>query len=167
MEKEGSPLMTQTGYQYTESGLDNVRLANGFRYVDGPGGRHVLVIEDIDGLHRAIGRTLVQTKKDLTGKEIRFLRHEMLMSQLALASLLEVDEQTVARWEKGRTVIPKPAEALIRLLYREHTRSGPDNGKRPAIRDLLDHIAKLEEEIHGLQLRMKNHKWQPEPAKAA
>jgi DNA-binding transcriptional regulator YiaG len=77
-------------------------------------------INDIDGLHEAIGRTLITDKKNLSGREIRFLRHEMVMWQAMLAKLLEVSEQTIHRWEKGKAEVPKPAEALIRLLYREH-----------------------------------------------
>ena len=57
-------------YHYTESGLDNVYLVNGFTYVDRPDGREV-VIEDIDGLHRAIGEFLITNRKNLSGKEIR------------------------------------------------------------------------------------------------
>lgn len=148
--------MTTQGYHYTESGLDYIWLANGYRFVNGPGGRHV-VIEDVEGLQQAIGKMLVENKKDLTGKEVRFLRHEMLMSQPTLAKLLEVDVQTVARWEKGVTKVPKPAEALIRLLYREHTRRDPDGGPTK-IRGLLEAIANLEDEMDGiLTLRRSKH----------
>jgi putative transcriptional regulator len=153
--------MTTTGYyHYTESGLDNVYLVNGFDYVDAPGGRQVK-IKDIDGLHEAIGRMLVAEKKNLHGKEIRFLRHEMLMSQATLAHLLEVDEQTLARWEKGRTEVPKSAEALIRFLYREHIGSDPD--KPSEIRKALETIAHLENEIDGMiTLRRARNEWRQE-----
>ena len=42
-------------YHYTESGLDNVYLVNGFEFIPSPSGKSV-VIQDIDGLHNAIGR---------------------------------------------------------------------------------------------------------------
>lgn len=150
--------MTATGlYHYTECGMDNIYLANGYSFVDAPGGRQVK-IKDIDGLHEAIGRMLVAEKKNLLGREIRFLRHEMLMSQGNLARLLEVDEQTVARWEKGKTEIPKPAEALIRLLYREHVGTDPE---RPSeVRKALETIANLENEVDGkITLRRASNKW--------
>jgi putative transcriptional regulator len=135
--------MTQSDrYQYTECGLDNVYLLNGFKYVETPRGRGA-VIKDRGGLHRAIGRFLVREKKNLTGKEFRFLRHELDMTQQLVANLLHVDVQTVARWEKGRTEIPGPAQGLIRLLYEERT-----NGNRK-IATLLERLAELDEIIHS------------------
>ena len=50
-------------YHYTESGPDNVFLVGGYDYVDTPRGRTV-VIRDIDGLHRVIGRALVRSGSD-------------------------------------------------------------------------------------------------------
>ena len=44
------------------------------------------MIEDIEGLHAAIGRSIVEEKK-LTGPEIRFLLTELLLSQIALSWL--------------------------------------------------------------------------------
>jgi DNA-binding transcriptional regulator YiaG len=143
--------MTTHGYQYTESGLDNIYLANGYDFVDGPGGRQVK-IKNVEGLHALIGRMLVDSKKNLTGKEIRFLRHEMLMSQATLAKLLEVSEQAVARWEKGKTgSVPKPAESLIRLLYREHT----STEGAPTIRVHLKRIAELENALDGQRVTLR------------
>jgi putative transcriptional regulator len=151
--------MTAEAYHYTESGLDNVYLANGFEFVDGPGGRRVK-IKNIEGLHEVIGRQLVKEKKNLSGKEIRFLRQEMLMSQADLARLLEVAEQTILRWEKGKSAIPKPAETLIRLLYREHIKE--EGAER--IRSKLQQLADLEDKAAGypLRLRQSNKGWLPE-----
>jgi DNA-binding transcriptional regulator YiaG len=163
--KKWSRAMTTEVYHYAESGLDNVYLVGGFEFVDGPGERRVK-IKDIDGLHEAIGRLLITEKKNLSGKEIRFLRQEMLMSQAVLAKLLEIAEQTVLRWEKGKTDIPKPAETLIRLLYREHIK---DKGAG-SIRSKLERLSDLEDKIDGrlLRLRQSSKGWQPEiPQQAA
>lgn len=148
-----------THYHYTESGLDNVFLATGFEYVNLPSGRHVR-IKDIEGLHVAIGKALINQKKNLTGREIRFLRQEMLLSQANLAKLLEVNEQTVHRWETAKTDIPKPAESLIRCLYDEQI----ENTKGLNIRQRLERIADLEDEIDGQKLTatVKKGKWQLE-----
>jgi DNA-binding transcriptional regulator YiaG len=51
-----------------------------------------------------------------SGDEIQFLRHEMLMSQKVLSSLLGVSEQEIRRWEKGKIKIPKPPESLLRVV---------------------------------------------------
>lgn len=129
--------MAREMYHYTECGLDNVYLVNGFTPKDTPRGKTVS-IADIDGLHRAIGRHLITERKRLTGKEIRFLRHELGLSQAALAALLGSDEQTVARWEKGRNKPSRAAEAVLRLLYQEHI------SENVSVSEALQQIADLE-----------------------
>ena len=132
--------MADGEYHYTESGLDSVYLINGYEIVETPECRSI-VIQNLDGLHQAIGRILATEKKRLSGKEVRFLRTEMLLSQSVLARLLQVDEQTVARWEKDRSKISGPADATLRLLYLEHI------GGNEKISDLLKDIADLEDDI--------------------
>ncbi len=134
--------MIHSPYQYTECGLNNIYLLNGFNYIETARGKSVS-IKDIDGLHKAIGRFLVTSKRDFSGDEIRFLRHEMLMSQNTLAKLIGVTEQTVRRWESGEITIPKPSESILRFLYREHI-----HAKDGKISTLLREIANLEETIN-------------------
>lgn len=67
-------------YHYTECGLNNIYLINGYNFIETSRGTSIS-IKDIDGLHKVIGLFLMTSKKDLSGDEIRFLRHEMLMSQ--------------------------------------------------------------------------------------
>lgn len=125
-------------YHYTECGLENVFLLGGVRHEDTPRGR-IVVIEDIDGLHSAIGCFLIHEKKNLNGREFRFLRHEMGLSQSNLALLLGVDEQSVARWEKGDTKKFAPAEKLVRMLYEEHL------GGNEKVSDLLTKLSELDD----------------------
>lgn len=57
--------MTQSDrYHYTECGLDNVYLLNGFEYVETPRGSGAM-IKNWKGLHGAIGRHLVREKKKI------------------------------------------------------------------------------------------------------
>jgi len=104
-------------YHYRESGLKNIWLRNGYRIVDTPYGEAV-EIEKVEQLHRAIARA-VMARPRLSGREFRFLRTEMNLSQEALARMLGNSAQSVAVWEKGRGA-PKWADRLIRALYREH-----------------------------------------------
>ena len=104
---------------------------NGFERNASPRGR-TIAIKDIDALHRAIGEHVSRHRKALSGKELRFLRQEMLMSQATLAHLLDVSEQTVHRWEAEKTSCPRAAEALIRRLYLEH-----GNAADETLRDVL------------------------------
>ncbi|WP_201779592.1 helix-turn-helix domain-containing protein [Azospirillum thiophilum] len=86
-------------YHYTECGLPNVWLANGVKPHATPYGE-AMVIENVEGLHRAIGMQLVHRKPYLTGCEFRFLRKELDLSQNALAGYFGNDAQSVALWEK-------------------------------------------------------------------
>ncbi len=129
-------------YHYTEGGLDNVWLVgDGFRFVDLPGGRREIRIQDIEGLHREICRILVKEKKNLTGKELRFLRQEMLLSQANLAKLLEVTEQTIHRWETGKSDIPRTADAIVRIIYEQQF----DKNHSIDVRKCLEKLADLED----------------------
>ena len=130
--------MATRRFHYTMCGLDNVYLVNGFKSRSTPYGNG-FSIDNIDGLHAAIGQRLVHERKVLNGREIRFLRHEMDLSQNRLATLLGVDEQTVARWEKGQANVGGPADKMIRLLYSERV------GAKAEVSRLLDHLADLDE----------------------
>jgi putative transcriptional regulator len=103
-------------YHYTEIGLRNVWLENGYNVRETPYGDSVS-IEDADGLHKVIGRSLAQ-KAYLTGAEFRFLRKELDLPQHRLANLIGTTEQTVALWER-RGKIPKTADRMIRAIYLE------------------------------------------------
>src|SRR5262249_10238492 len=124
-------------YRYTLCGLDNVYLLNGYQIHDTPYGAGVSIV-DVDGLHRAIAHELISHTRALGGREVRFLRKELELSQAGLAHLMEVTPQTVARWEKGQTVVPGPVDRLIRLLYVDHI------GGNPEVRKLLDHIGEID-----------------------
>ena len=154
-------------YHYKESGLDNVILVGGFEYIDSPGGK-TIVIHDIDGLQRVIGKALVGKRQRLTGKEFRFLRSELLLSQSNLASMLGVKELTVGRWERGESEIPLSAEAAVRMMYAQMTEG--EHG--PRMTELLKQIDDLDDELDRMLKLNKGKgnkgKWRVIPdAKAA
>ncbi|AEG32132.1 helix-turn-helix domain-containing protein [Thiomicrospira cyclica] len=105
-------------YHYTECGLDNVYLANGYEVVIEDGETYTS-IHALDDLHAQIGHALTQKTSALTAQEFRFLRTELNLSQKALGDLLGVDGQTVARWEKGETTIPRTSDVILRAYYQE------------------------------------------------
>ncbi len=139
-------------YHYKECGLENVWLLNGFYFSRTPYGKTVR-IENTEGLHKTIGCLLAEERKKLNGREFRFLRHELTMSQNTLASLFGIGAQTIARWEKNEIKIPRAEETLIRKLYLEKM------GKRGSIKKLLDEIADLEDKIDRLTFEEKNDVW--------
>jgi putative transcriptional regulator len=154
--------MTKRPYHYTECGLDNVYLMNGFKMVETPRGVGVQ-IDNVGGLHRAIGLYLLEEKKRLNGKELRFLRHELNMTQETVAALLGVNVQAVARWEKGKSLVTPPADRLMRVIYKEAT------GGNMKIIDPLRRLAELDEleaddPEQDLCFEETTEEWQPAQA---
>lgn len=109
------------GYHYSECGLDNVFLKNGYEIVESKYG-DAIKIEDREGLHKVIGMDLASKNSKLDSREFRYLRIELDLSQDSLGKLFGVNESTVRNWEKERTSIPDGADALIRMLYSEKCR---------------------------------------------
>lgn len=128
--------MENQPYHYRQCGLDHVYLVNGFERADTKYGEAIRV-HDIDGLHRAIGMHLIEQKRPLTGTEVRFIRHELDLSQRGLGALINKSGQTVARWEKGEVQIDGTAERLLRLLYENHAQPS----SRTAVREVLESLA--------------------------
>jgi len=106
---------------FTACGLDNVLLGSGYDVVDTPEGRGVR-IRNLDELHCAIGEFLAAHKRTLIGKELRYLRQHMNLTQAELGHLIGLSSQQVARWEKGQCEISGAAESLLRVLFMEHLR---------------------------------------------
>ncbi len=136
----GVTTMTEQRLQYTACGLDSIYLLDGFRFAEGKRGR-VVKIEDQNGLHRAIGDFLIRQKRSLNGKELRFLRHELGLSQPKLAGLLGESEQSVARREKREKgwKRPTPQERLLRFMFEEQL-----GGNEPLV-EFLRALADLDE----------------------
>lgn len=98
-----------------ESGLDNIYLLNGVTERATSYGP-MIQIENVNGLHRAIGLHIIEKSEPMTGAEFRFLRKQIQMSQVELADYMGVTDQTIANYEKERTSIG-PAKATILALY--------------------------------------------------
>lgn len=127
-------------YHFTDGGLRNVWLQNGFEIKQTAYGESVS-IEHVDGLTRAICTALIRKKSRLTGAEFRYIRTTMLLSQASAGKALGRTEQAVAIWEKtGR--IPKFADILIRVLYAQHT-----NGNEK-IKNIIHAMNDAERTIH-------------------
>jgi putative transcriptional regulator len=152
-----------TMLHYTDCGLDNVYLENGFHRHKNAHGEEGISIEDIDGLHQAIGRDLVESPSELTGAEFRFLRLELDLSQRRLADLINADEQAVRRWEKARTKPVKgSAERMTRVLYKACLNGNGD------IKGLIERLAELDAQpSRRLVLRETKCGWTSEHRMAA
>lgn len=99
---------------YETCGLNNIWLVDGFNVVL-HAGEELIEPEDVEGLHRAIALHLVRCRKRLEGREIRFIRRAIDLTQGELAHCLGTGAQTVARWEKDKVSIPGPENRLLRI----------------------------------------------------
>lgn len=129
-----------TIWHYTECGLDHVVIETSVSRDDA--GDDVIAIPAIGLLHRAIAEGVINTMGVLTGREFRFLRTEMGLTQGELARFFHCDSQSIARWEKGQTLIDPVHDMVMRTLVAE--RLGLTL-KRSSIEDLSrDRIATTE-----------------------
>ena len=99
---------------YETCGLENIWLVNGFEVVR-YGDEELIKPEDVEGLHKAIALHLVRFRKVLGGREIKFIRRAIDLTQGELAHQLGTGVQTVARWEKNKVSIPGPEDRLLRI----------------------------------------------------
>jgi len=142
-------------YHYTDGGLRNVWLANGYEITQTPYGEGVS-FHNLDGLTRSICMALTRKASPLTGAEFRYIRSAgMLVSQPALGKSMGIDGQSVARWEKTSKV-PLWADKLARLLYAAQV-----NGDEP-IAKAVERIKTVERLIkQKIVVRESRGQWRP------
>jgi putative transcriptional regulator len=139
-------------YHYTESGLDNVWLENGYKIHDTPYGRSVSV-GGADQLHEMLALCLTKKEGRLTGKELRFLRTMLLLSQESLAKMTGVTEGAVSLWERTGKV-PKSGDALARLLVMEKLKGDG------SVTEVIDRINTVDRLVNQqVVARARQHKW--------
>lgn len=112
------PRERKVEYRYTESGLDNVVLG-GITVRETEDGDELIILPAINMLHRAIAKALLELERSLTGKEIKFLRTEMGLTQEEMAEKLKVTRKTINTWESDKHGIDSNAEFVLRTLASE------------------------------------------------
>jgi DNA-binding transcriptional regulator YiaG len=111
--------------RYTDSGLDNVTI-RGVHLTMDDSGEECVIIRNINGLHKAIAHGIVTRQCSMGGKELRFLRTELGMTQAELANMLHREPLAISRWEREELPIDANAEAIVRL-YAIQTLELPEN----------------------------------------
>lgn len=132
-------------YHYTSCGLDNIYLKNGYELPETAEGTGV-AIHDMDALHRVIAKGIVDQPAPISGKEFRFLRIELDLSQRAIGELMDKSDQMIAKWEKGENSIPVLADKAIRDLYM-------DSIGESHIADLLTKLRDLDSQLHEIKFQ--------------
>lgn len=146
---------TPKWHHYLDCGLDNVWIEGGFDEIESPYGNGV-AIHDLDGLHRCIAQCLVNKHGPLTGREFRFLRNELDLSQLALGSLCGRNERTVREWETRDEPVEEPANTIVRFIYQQ--RVDPSTSYEELHR-LIKQFQALDKELHEMKLRSTAEGW--------
>ena len=101
-------------FHYIACGLDNVWLANGFTVKETKYGKGV-AIQDVDGLHRLLATHFVEKQGLLTGKEFRFLRIQLGLTQQGLGKLMgDISENAVSLWER-KDAVPAINDHWLRM----------------------------------------------------
>lgn len=146
--------------RYTDGNLKNVWLRNGFRHHGTPYGKG-LSIDDPDGLTFAISDALAAKDGALSGVEFRYLRLALKLSQVSLAHLLGVTENTIYNYEKAAKV-PATGDKLARLLYQSHR-----HGDR-AVREVVASL-NFSDRIKNQKIVFESHrgKWKQESLETA
>jgi putative transcriptional regulator len=126
-------------YHYTDGGLRNVWLKNGYVERDTPYGKAVS-FHDLDGLTKAICMALSSKPGKLTGAEFRYIRSGLLLSQKSLGQLLGCTEQAVAKWEKTGKV-PKTADYIVRVIYKQAHDGNEGVGATVEMLNTIDRIS--------------------------
>lgn len=145
-------------YHYTESGLKNVYLVNGFEIIKTDNNNKEIFIYDIHGLHKAIGTSLIFKKGLLAGDEIKFIRTTLDLSQKSLGKLLGLDYQSILGWEKNKTPISKTADHFLKVIFFSYLYKD-DNS---VIYDKINEIAAIDSidpEATHMELQEIDHQW--------
>jgi DNA-binding transcriptional regulator YiaG len=109
---------SMTTYRYTECGLDNV-IIHGVESIVDDTGEQVVRIPNINGLHSAIAESILLRQASISGRELRFIRTEMGLTQAELAAIVHREPLAVSRWERGECAIDNNVQAIIRLVAME------------------------------------------------
>jgi DNA-binding transcriptional regulator YiaG len=145
-------------YHYTECGLDNIYLVNGFEITKTEDGDEEIFIHDIHGLHKTIGKMLVLKRGLLAGNEIKFIRTTLDLSQTNLGRLLGLDYQTVLGWEKNKSPISKTADHLLKIIFFSYIDREADSTVFDTINEIADIDAK-EVDANRIELKEVGDEW--------
>jgi DNA-binding transcriptional regulator YiaG len=155
------------GYHYTECGLDNVWLANGFERRDFGAYGSAVSVHNEKGLWTTLGRTIADQDRRMVGQELRFLRTVLGWTQAQLGTRLGYkDGQIVAKWEKAsHERVPMMADTFVRAAFRESI------GEAPSVTRVNTRLLEVGDARHDTGRRVlcnqPSGQWAPTEAPAA
>jgi DNA-binding transcriptional regulator YiaG len=147
-------------YHYTECGLDNIYLANGYEITKHNKDEEIY-IHDIHGLHSEIGNLLVFKLGLLAGNEVKFIRSMLDLSQKSLGELLGLDYQTILGWEKNKTPISKTADRLLKIIFYSYLNKDKNSGVYDKVNELSElDVNKIDLNDRKIVLKETKDEWE-------
>lgn len=107
--------MNNKFFHYPECGLDYIYLLNGLKEPEGNPFKTNYTLHE-KNLYSTIIHYLVHKRTNLLGKEIKFIRNYLSMTQEELGQHLNVSLNTILNWEKNKSRIHGSSEYLLKLL---------------------------------------------------
>lgn len=103
-------------FHFVDSGLDNVYLV-GIKYYEDEEGNTFAEIPAIEQLLQLIARDVVLAPRDLTGKEVRYLRKRIGKKATEFCAYLGLDPSSLSRIEQEKQDFSQQVQKLARLAY--------------------------------------------------
>jgi putative transcriptional regulator len=150
----GEPLkVSREPIVYRQSGLPNVRLQSiEVRRCPNCGERYE-VIPRIEELHALLARTVATKAPKLTPQEVAFLRKWLGWDRVEFAKRMDVQPETVSRWENGSQAISGTTERLLRLM------ALTQQPKHDYTLDMIREVAEGEPKPVRVEVAERNHAW--------
>lgn len=111
----------KNAYHFKECGLDYVYLTNGFEIEEDSEYGNLVTIHNADDLQRSIARSVLLHREKLTGKELRFFRSLLQLTQEQMGGYLGVSREHITRNEtvdKDKD-LPNSGDIILRILVWE------------------------------------------------
>jgi DNA-binding transcriptional regulator YiaG len=102
-------------YDYSESGLQGVRLIGVHVYSCPSCGVVSADIPALEGLHELLAKDIILRPVAMNGREFRFLRKEMRKKPKDLAEQFGVDPKTISNWEAAEK-LGRQTDLTMRML---------------------------------------------------
>jgi putative zinc finger/helix-turn-helix YgiT family protein len=149
-------------YPYEESGLKGALLI-GIEVRRCPQcGATEPLIQNIEGLHRALARGIVEHPARLSGQEVRFLRTYLGLRGVDFARVMGVTKECVSRWENDHEPIGGTADRALRLLVL--TQKPVSDYAPDKLNALLESITDQQVKEEPFRLERRAGGWAPQAA---
>jgi DNA-binding transcriptional regulator YiaG len=145
-------------FHFVDSGLDNVYLV-GIKYFEDENGNKIAEIPALEQLMQLIAKDIVLAPRDMTGKEIRFLRKRLGKKATEFCAFVNVDPATLSRIETEKQAVSQQTQKLSRLAYCLFSEADHSllNCAKSIIQEIVDSLATRKKIV----LEMKpNQEWQ-------